>query len=165
MPNAANIPAAMSAIEIPQRTPWPPAVRAVLAEAGDRTIDDPRLAGSRLVVVNPQLLHRANAHVLEHDVGPLEKPKEQVPTLRVLQIDLDALLVAVQVDEVRRLFSVKRRTPLAGDVAAAGRFDLDDGRAEIGEHGRREGSRQRVRHVDYRHIVERHRHWCRHTIY
>jgi hypothetical protein len=134
------------------------AVRAVLAEAGDRAVDDLRITVTRARVVDPQLLHGADPQVLQHHVRPIEQPEEDRPALRVLQVDRDALLVAVKVDEVGRfpldaasrtvVPFVERRPPRPGHVARAGRFDLDDFRAVVRQHRRREGPGQRVGKIE-----------------
>src|SRR5204863_8742074 len=77
------------------------AIRSVLPEAGDRAVDDAGLALARTLVVDAEPGDRADPQVLEHDVGAVEQPEEQRLALWMLQIERDALLVAVQVDEVR----------------------------------------------------------------
>ena len=82
------------------------------------------------LVVEPELLHRADAQVLEHDVGAFEQPEEQLLPLRMLQIDLDAFLVAMKLTKYDGCRSswvvVERRSPAARDVADSRRFDFDD---------------------------------------
>src|SRR5437773_5903874 len=75
----------------------------------------------------------------------------------MLQIDRDALLVAIQVDEVRRLVAVERRTPCARDLALE-RLDLDHLRPVIAQHRRGERSGERVREIQDRDVVECERH-------
>src|SRR5439155_547650 len=79
---------------------------------------------------------------------------EQLLAFRVLQVDLDALLVPVQVHEVRRVAPVEGRAPGARDVAGARRLHLDDAGAEIGEQrgGQRPG--QRVGQIQHGDVVE-----------
>ena len=57
--------------------------------------------------------------------APLMSPDDQGMPLGVLEVDRDALLVAVQVHEIRRLVVVKRRAPGAGDVSGTWRLDFD----------------------------------------
>ena len=59
-------------------------------------------------VVDAEPRDGADAQVFEHDVGAVEQPEKERLALRVLQIEREALLVAIQVDEVRRLR--RRRT-------------------------------------------------------
>ena len=134
----------------------PVAVGTVLSEARNRTINDAGMPGACARVVDAELLDRPDPKILQHDVGVLEETKEEVLALRMFEIDLDAALVPVQADEVRRLALVERRSPGARDVAVSGRFDLDDLGAVVAEHRRRKRSRQRVSQIQNRDVVERH---------
>ena len=129
-------------------------IRSRLAEAGDRAIDDARVARTAGLVAEPELVDHADAVILEDDVGALHQLEEQVLALGVLEVDDHALLVAMETDEVRRLAAVERRAPRARDVAAR-RLDRDDPRAEVAEHRRRERTGVCMREVDHRDIVER----------
>ena len=133
------------------------AIRAVLAEAGDRAVDDARLPRARLRVADAELVDGADAQVLEHDVGAIEQPEEDRLALGMLQIERDALLVAIQVDEVGRLVAVERRPPGARDLAVE-RLDLDDLRAVVAEHRRRERAGERVGQIEDDEIAERRGH-------
>src|SRR5262245_2185407 len=53
---------------------------------------------------------------------------------------------------------MKRRTPASRDVARAWWLDLHDVGAEIAQHGRRKGARERMREIEYPDIIKRHRH-------
>src|ERR1051326_3818254 len=76
-----------------------------------------RLPPAHARVVDPQLRDSADAQVLEHDVGAFGEAQEDRAALGVLQIDRDALLVPIEVDDVRRLAAVERRTPSPRDLA------------------------------------------------
>src|SRR5262249_10177486 len=107
----------------------------VLSETGHRTINDARVAPARLRIGQAQALQRAGAVVLEDDVRAFDELEEQLLAPRMLEIHLDALLVAVQAHEVRGLATRQRRPPRARDVAGALGLELDHARAEVGEHG------------------------------
>src|SRR5215475_13608168 len=78
----------------------------------------------------------------------------------MLQIDRDALLVAVEIDEVSCFFAVEWRAPAARHVAL-GRLDLDHVRAVVGEHGGRKRAGEGVREVEDGHVLEGEAHyWC-----
>ena len=130
------------------------AIRAVLAESRNGAVDDAGLAFARARVIDAELRHRADAQVLEHDVRALQQPEEQRFALGMLQVERDALFIAIQVDEVGRFVAVEGRTPRARDFAVE-RLDLDDLRAIVAEHRRGEGAGQRVREIEYRDVVER----------
>ena len=136
--------------EIERRTV---AVRSVLPETGDRAVHDARLPLANALVVDAELCDGPDAKVLEHDVGALEQPEEDRFAFRMLEIERDALLVAIEVDEVRRLAAVERRPPRARDLAAE-RLDLDHLRAIVAEHRRRERSGERVRQIEHDDVAE-----------
>ena len=79
------------------------AIGAVLTESRHRAVDDAGIALASLLVGEPQPLQRAGPVVLEHDVRALHQVEEERSFLRVLEIHLDALLVAVQAHEIRGL--------------------------------------------------------------
>ena len=79
---------------------------------------------------------RAGPEVLDQHVGAIEQLLEDPLRPRLLQIERQALLVAVDAEEIRTLLTDKRRSPPARVVAAAGLLDLDDPRAHVGEQHR-----------------------------
>ena len=95
----------------------------------------------------PELRHGADAQVFEHDIRAIEQPEKERFALRVLQIEREALLVAIQVDEVGGFVAVERRSPGARDFAVE-RLDLDDLRAVVAEHGRCERTGERVGEIE-----------------
>ncbi len=111
-----------------------------------------RSRGAR--IVDPKPLHRADPKVLEHHVGALEQAHEQRFPFWMLQVDRDALLVPVQVHEVRGFVTIKRRPPRARHVASAGRLDLDDVRAIVGQHRGSERPREGMRQIEDRDVVQ-----------
>jgi hypothetical protein len=134
------------------------AIGTILSKAGNRAVDDARLMRADAFVVNPELFDGADAQVLEDDVGGLEQAKEQRLAVGMLQVERDALLVAIQVHEVRRLAGIERRSPGARDFAL-GRLDLDHRGAVVPEHRRGKWPRQRVGQVEDGDVVE----WRRHA--
>ena len=171
MPCAANMPLTMSAMATPSRNGGPSASpvmlisppsawidrvvarliapRARLAEAGDRAVDQPRPSRpTTRLVAEPQPLHRAGTEVLDQHVGAIEQPLEDRRARRLLQVERQALLVAVDAEEVRALAADERRTPRARVVAAAGLLDLDDARAHVGEQHRAVRPGQHARQID-----------------
>ena len=115
----------------------PRAVGAGCAEAGDRAVDQPRVRGVQHVPSDAEPLHHAGAVVLQHDVGARDELEQDLAPRVGAQVELHALLAAVEGDEVR---AVGVATEVAERVAA-GRFDLEHVGAEIGEHhaGERRG--------------------------
>src|SRR5215470_3694343 len=87
------------------------AIGPVLAEAGHGAIDDAGVPLPGLLVAQAQALERARAVILQHDVRALHELEEELLALRALEIDLDALLVAMQAHEIRRLAAGQRSAP------------------------------------------------------
>ena len=139
-----------------ERGPVP--VRSVLAEARDGAVDDAGIPCGGRLVAEAEPGEGADPVVLEHDVAPLHEAEEELLALRVLQVDLDPLLVPVQAHEVRGLAAGQRRAPGAGDVAGVLGLELDDLGAEVGQHGGAERAGQGMAQVEHLHVLERHVH-------
>src|SRR5207247_3658808 len=92
----------------------PVAIGPILAEAGDRAVDDAGVAITGRLVSQAEPGEGTHAVVLQHDVAPLDEPEEQLLAPRVLEVYLDPLLVAMQAHEVRGLAARQARTPGAG---------------------------------------------------
>src|SRR6266542_19816 len=133
-------------------------VRPILAEARDRAVDDAAVPLPRLLVAEAEALEGPRAVVLEDDVASLHEAEEQRPAFGKLEIDLDALFVAMQAHEVRCLPAGQWRPPRARDVARSPRLELDHLRAEIGEHGRAERTGQGVAEIEHPDVLQRHSH-------
>src|SRR5262250_213703 len=133
-------------------------IRAVLTEAGDGAIDDAGVSLARHLIAEAEALEGARAIVLEHHVRALHEPEEELLAARMLEVDLDPLLVAMQAHEVRGLSAGQPRPPRARDVPRALGLELDHLCAEVGEHGRAERSGQRVAQIEDAHPFERHLH-------
>ncbi len=105
-------------------------IGSVLPEAGDRAVDEARVANvDRVVVETEPLLHR-RTHVLDEDVGGLGQAPEDIATSLRLEVDGDGALVAMQV------LIVGAMAALAGDPGAvrfSRRLDSYDVGAPVGE--------------------------------
>ena len=121
-------------------------VRAAMAEAGERAIDQTRKFIFQIAVGQAVFRQRAGLVVLEQDIALRDHPPGQALTLRRCQVDRDRALVAVRRVEidavVEQFFAVcvlqEGRAPAAHIVAGAGTLDLDDVGAEVGQDlGRR----------------------------
>ena len=114
-------------------------VRPVLAEAGDRAIDQPRVLLRQALVVEAVLLEPAELEVLDQHVGFGRELPDDALAVRRLEIDRDGALPAIAREVVRRAQSPavlvlhEGRAPAAGVVARARPFDLDDLSAEVCE--------------------------------
>ena len=76
------------------------AVGAGLAEAGGGGVDEARVAGGERLVAEAEAVHGARREVLHHDVDLLDQAQEEVLALRLLEVEQDALLAAVDAEEV-----------------------------------------------------------------
>src|SRR5262245_2999851 len=102
------------------------AIGAVLAESGNRGIDQPRVHGAQSLVVDAQTELDVGAEVLHHHVGPRDQALENLAAPGGLEIEGHRALVAMQVLEIE---PVARR--IAVDIGAG--FDLDDPGAHVCE--------------------------------
>ncbi len=113
------------------------------AVAGVGRVDEPRVDGAQLVIAEVPTLQQLDAHVGEEDVRFLGEAVQHLAAFLLLQIDGDALLVAVDDQEI--LVPVRHRQRLdaahaAALIAAVRPLDLDHLGAEIGEVLRRHRS-------------------------
>jgi hypothetical protein len=105
---------------------------AVVVRAGQKAlvahVDEARIQLAERVVVEPQLLHGAGLEVLADDVGGGDEAQRGLHALGLLQVERDALLVAVEGREEARA-----RAEQAARVVALDGLDLDDLGAEVGQ--------------------------------
>jgi hypothetical protein len=111
---------------------------AALAEAEGADIDDVRIHLLQRLVIQPEALHRLRPHVVDQRVGRLRQLQERFLAGRALQVQHDAALVAVQVEEQRTGARATAGSDGTQHVAAR-RLHLDDVGAQVGQHlrGRR----------------------------
>ena len=130
------------------------AFRARLAKARDRAIDELLVQLAERRVPEPKLLHGAGAEVLENDVAHLHEIGEDLARGRRLEVQRDALLVAVDRHEVGRLAPDERR-PAPRVVALARLLDLDHLGAHVGEDHGAERAGEDAREVEDANAGER----------
>ncbi len=115
-------------------------IRPVLPETGDRAIDKARVDRLEAVIVEPVFLQSADLEILDQHIGRRDQLAHRLRALRRGEIHGDRALAAIggMVIGGRQVLAVmahdEGRTPFAGVVTAVGVLDLDDVRAEIGEH-------------------------------
>ena len=124
------------------------ASRSGLPEARDRAIDEPRMPWRHRGVVEAQPGQRAGPEVLDEHIRLRDQPLEDLAAGRLLEIERDAFLVAVDAQEIRAFAVQERRSPAARVVALAGLLDLDDPRAHVGEQHRAIGAREDAGQVE-----------------
>ena len=129
------------------RRPRP--ARPVLSESRDAAEDRAPVEGPNAAGREPEPLEGPGAEVLDDDVGALDKPLEDLLPIRVLEIQRDAPLVAVDREVVRGDPADLRRRPFAGLVALSGLLDLHDVGAVVREHERAVRTRKCPRQIDH----------------
>ena len=112
-------------------------------EALLRAVDQPRVQRREVVVAEAELLHRPLAEVLDHHVGARRQAPRQLEPARVLEVQAEALLVAVVHGEVAGARAEQRARGIATD-----RLDLDDLGAELDQDGAHGGPHHHVRELD-----------------
>src|SRR6185503_19478928 len=140
----------------------PRAAWAVLAEAADMAEDRSRIDSSYTFIGKAQARERPRAEVLDDDIALLDEAFEHALPVRVLEIERDAALVAIDGEVVRRDTFDARRRPLTRLIAGAWHLDLDDVRAVVAEHERAVRARERPREIEDAYPVERAGGWRSH---
>jgi len=103
---------------------------------------------SERLVIQPELGQRSRTKVLDDHIALDDQLLEQATPLRVLEVDGDAFLVAIDAEEVRALAFEERRTPRARVVALPRLLDLDHACAHIGQQHRAIGTGEDAREVE-----------------
>ncbi len=131
-------------------------VRAGLAKAGDRAIDQTRVDGLQAFVVQAVFLQAAYFEVFHQDIALQGEFPHQLGTARRGNVQRHRHLVAVggQVvggfgGVVARFVLQIRRPPRARVVARAGPFDLDDLGAQVGQVLGAPGARQHAGQIQH----------------
>jgi hypothetical protein len=81
----------------------------VLAEPGDRAVDEARILAARRLGAEPEPLHHARARVLDDDVRDPREPLREAPVGVALQVEAEAPFAAVERREVAALAASERR--------------------------------------------------------
>ena len=122
-------------------------------EALEGAVDESRIAGRELLVPVAHRLHLPDPEVLQQDVGGVDEVEDAVPIGRLGDVELDAVLVAVERGEQ----AGSRTGQVAGLVAGPARFDLDHLGAEVGQDHPAAGPHDHVGELDDADAVERQR--------
>ena len=103
-----------------------------LPVAGDAAIDEAWIELGQRGVAEPEPVHDTGAKALDQRVGAGRQAPQQRAAFRLLEVDAQAFLVAI--DELVEIAGVTRHRPHRADiVAGAGVLDLDHLGAVIGE--------------------------------
>ena len=109
--------------------------RPVLAVAGNRAHHQPWIAFLQRLPADAELVHHSGTEAFNDNVGCLDHLQKVVALRRILQVEPEALLAAIDCDEELRHF-LAHRTHGARIVASARILDLDHFGAHVGKmHG------------------------------
>ena len=117
-----------------------------------RNVDQPRKLLRQRFVVEPERRHEAGPEILEHHVGLADQLEGARLALRRVDVEHDALLVAVE-----RAEKADAEPGQLARLVAARRLDLDDFGAQVGEDHSARRSHDHVREFDDADAVERQR--------
>ena len=129
------------------------ALRPGLAVAGDRTIDEARIDLGDAVVIEAEARHDAGAELLDQDVGARQQGIEPGAVGRVLQIERQALLAAIEQRETDAVLAPMRG--IVAHVLAAGTFDLEHLGAGLGQQQGRHRPRQQRGEIQNQNALQR----------
>ena len=131
--------------------------RPILPVAGNRTIDEPRVYLPRVFPPEAEAHHDAGAELFDEDIGAFDQRPQPRRRAGSLEVDLDALLAAVEHGEQQAVIAGARASFAHG--LAAGALDLDHLGARLGEDEGGERPRQEGGEIEHADIGER-RHGC-----
>ena len=115
------------------------------AVARDRGVHQPRIQAREPIPADVEPLHDAGAEVVDHDVGRADEVEEGFATRGTLQVEHEGALAAVPPDEAEEL---------EAEGISAGRLDLHDVGAELGEQQRTEGAGDEAREIEHPDALE-----------
>jgi len=111
----------------------PRSIGSRVAKPGDGRVDQSRMAGVEGLPAVAEFLHRARAEILDQNVGFFQESFEERAVVLILQIEGDALLAAVQRDEVGG-GARDEGSNVPGVVTAIRALDFDHPGPQIAEH-------------------------------
>ena len=134
------------------------ALRSILPEAGNRAVNETRVACPQHGMVEGEPLHHARPEILDQNVGRRGQAFERCLAVWMLEVQSQGFLARVLREKadphaLRRQRRIGAEVP--GQITAAHRLDLDDLGAEVGELVTREGPGQDVRQVEHSYAGQR----------
>src|SRR5271168_116525 len=116
--------------------------------AGNRAIDNFRIARRHRVVADAQPIDDSRTHVLHDDVRVLRHLEKHFGGAGLLEVEHHGALVAIPIEDADRHAAALPAGQRARYVAF-GRLDLDYVRPEVAEHHGAERSRHHHAHIEY----------------
>ena len=111
-------------------------------------MNEPGKFRAQHLVADAPFVERARLEILDQHVGALEHLHQHRAPALGGEVEPDRALVAVDADEIGRVFAMERRAPVA-HLVAGGRLDLDHVGAVIGEDLRAVGPAENPRQIDH----------------
>ncbi len=137
-------------------------IGAVLAEGGDRQVDEARVVRGKIRIGQSVARQAADLEVLDQHVGTRRQLPYEGPALRPAEIDGERALAAIGRQVVRGLAGLVARgiaqvrwSPAARVVAAMRMLDLQHLGAEVCQHLRGPGARQDAAQVEHHDALQR----------
>ena len=127
-------------------------IRPRVAVAGDIADDERRIGLPQSVRSERQPCRGAGRKVLDEYVGARQQPRQDLFRLRLLEIQRQRLLRAVQPDEMTR-HALDRCVVRTGEVSSARALDLDHTRAEVSQVSAWQAAPQRPARVRRRSLL------------
>ena len=132
----------------------PLGVRAEAPEGSDRDGQPAAPAARQRIEVDADLLPVRAAMRVDQHVAVGDQPPQRLQPLVARVVEGDAALARTGVGEQRRAVAARRGVALAAQLAAAGRFDLRDGRTEVAEQSGRVGRGRALAVLEHSQAVE-----------
>jgi hypothetical protein len=152
---AGRLPPPMSAIgEIVEIVAGVLRPRAALPVAGDRAVHQGGVDLPERIPAEAQAVHDAGPELLDQNLGLGDERQEPRDLLRVLEVERQAALAAVEQREAQAL-AVQPGRVAAHAVALAGALDLDHLGAGLGQQQGGQGPGQQGREVEHAQALER----------
>ena len=129
------------------------AKRSILTITADAAEHQPRIHLTEHLEADAETVHHPRPEALNNNIGGGREAEKRLTPQRILEVDRQRALVAVERMEHGRVLVDERRHP-AHVVAAGGVLDLDDIGAEIREQQRAERPRKQPGQVEDSNVVE-----------
>ena len=124
----------------------------LVAEAGDRAMDEPRIARFESCSVESHLVEDGRAKIVDQNIRASDEFEQRLAVLGLGRVEHDALLVAIVGDEGRAILPAMA-TP---EGISLGSLHLDHLGTEIGEHHGRQWSGDEIPEFDDAQPFEHH---------
>ena len=137
-------------------TPIP--VGASLAKIGNRRHEQTCIDRAQIRIVEPECGHHAWVKIFDHHIRFGHEPHEQLPATQQFEIERDALLVGIEVQEEPALFWMRhiiwKGAEPSARVAPVRALDFDHARPIVGQELGTVGASNVMRQIEHQHIVE-----------